>query len=80
MKFERLGCYKDKHVRQVENRPLNQYILTDRDPRHRVSSGRSIDWGNYDLYLPEFACRCAMKSLENGWDTFGVQYYGNYCI
>ncbi|CAB4023145.1 Hypothetical predicted protein [Paramuricea clavata] len=57
-------------------RPLNEYILTDRDSTHPVSSGRSIDWNNFDTYLPDLACRCAMKTVEKGWNTFGVQYYG----
>ncbi len=70
VKFERVGCYRDR------GRPLSSYILTDRDKRHRASSGRDIDWNHYDTYLPDFACRCAMKTVEYGWNTFGVQYYG----
>ncbi|CAB4032175.1 Hypothetical predicted protein, partial [Paramuricea clavata] len=73
VKFERLGCYKDRHHPLM--RPLNEYILTDRDRRHPAFSGRVIDWQNFDTYLPDLACRCAMKTVEKGWNTFGVQYY-----
>ncbi|XP_028403466.1 uncharacterized protein LOC114526148 [Dendronephthya gigantea] len=76
VKFERLGCYRDRKQKNTNDRPLSDYLLTDRDKRHSVSSGRDIDWYNYDTYLPELACRCAMKTVEEGWDTFGLQYYG----
>ncbi|XP_028411153.1 uncharacterized protein LOC114533760 [Dendronephthya gigantea] len=72
VKFERLGCYRDRG----DVPPLRHYILTDRQRGLKVSSGRDIDWYHYDTYLPEFACRCAMKTVERGWNTFGLQYYG----
>ena len=71
VKFERLGCYKDHNTR-----PLNSYILTDRDKSIGIFSGKEVDWYHFDTYLPEFACRCAMKTVEKGWNTFGLQYYG----
>lgn len=77
VKFERLGCYRDKRANNNNvNRPLNEYLLTDRQHGISASSGRSIDWYHFDTYLPEFACRCAQKTVEKGYNTFGVQYYG----
>ena len=76
VKFERLGCYKDGKQKNKADRPLGAYLLTDRDRGHAVSSGRAIDWHSFDTYLPEFACRCATKTAKKGWNTFGVQYYG----
>ena len=70
VKFERMGCYKDS------TRPLSDYILTDRDIYHPKFSGISIDWLNYDTHLPDFSCRCAQKAVEEGFNTFGIQYYG----
>ena len=55
---------------------LPDYIMTDREEGLAVSSGRRIDWQNWDVYMPEFACRCAKKAKENGLHIFGVQYYG----
>jgi hypothetical protein len=38
--------------------------------------GQSIDWWNYDVFLPMFACECAKKTVEKGYNTFGLEYYG----
>lgn len=70
VKFERMGCYKDAH------RPLNDYILTDRDYNHPAFSGQFIDWNNFETYLPDLSCRCAQKAATKGYNTFGIQYYG----
>ncbi|XP_028514921.1 uncharacterized protein LOC110239313 isoform X2 [Exaiptasia diaphana] len=72
--LETVGCYKDSHTKN--SRPLPLYPLTDRDNTIKTFSGRSIDWRNWDTYMPEFACRCAHKAKEMGKTTFGVQYYG----
>ena len=71
--IERIGCFKDN---QKAPRPLPDYIMTDREARLGIYSGQSIDWRNWDVYLPNFVCRCAQLAKEKGHDTFGVQYYG----
>ncbi|XP_028403372.1 uncharacterized protein LOC114526070 [Dendronephthya gigantea] len=71
VKFERVGCYKDNG-----KRPLTDEILTDRQKNLAISSGKTEDWKHFYAYLPDFACRCATKTVDKGWDTFGVQYYG----
>lgn len=53
-------------------------MMTDREPRLKIYSGQSIDWRNWDVYLPEFVCRCAKLAKLKGHSTFGVQYYGVY--
>lgn len=74
LQFERVGCFRDNHE---SPRPLGDYVLNDRDPTATESySGQSIDWQNWDVYLPEFACRCAKKAQEKGATYFGLQYYG----
>ena len=52
--------------------------MTDREQRLKIYSGQSIDWRNWDVYLPEFVCRCAKLAKLKGHSTFGVQYYGVY--
>ena len=53
-------------------------MMTDREPRLKIYSGQSIDWRNWDVYLPEFVCRCAKLAKIKDHSTFGVQYYGVY--
>lgn len=50
--------------------------MTDRERRLEIYSGQSIDWRNWDVYMPKFVCRCAKEAKQNGHNTFGVQYYG----
>ena len=68
--FEPVGCYKDT------SRPLNDYILSDTDISTSVYSGINVDWKNFSVYIGDFACRCAQKAAEKGYDTFGLQNYG----
>ena len=70
--IERIGCFKDRK----EPRLLPEYIMTDREKKLAIYSGQSIDWRNWDVYLPGFVCRCAKAAKERGYNTFGVQYYG----
>ena len=71
--FEWIGCFKDD---KKDPRPLPDYIMTDRERRLKIYSGQSIDWRNWDVYLPQFVCRCATLAKEKGHDTFSVQFYG----
>lgn len=71
--FERIGCFKDN---KKNPRPLPQYLMTDRERRLEIYSGQSIDWRNWDVYMPKFVCRCAEAAKKKGHNTFGVQYYG----
>ncbi|EDO40033.1 predicted protein [Nematostella vectensis] len=74
LKFEKVGCFADNHK---VARPLPVYIMTDRDKsRTDISSGHSIDWAHWDTYIPELACRCAHITKAKGWNTFGLQFYG----
>jgi len=50
--------------------------MNDRDVFHDTFSGKLIDWKNWDVYVPDLACRCAKKAMENGWTFFGLQFYG----
>jgi len=72
--FEKIGCFKDNHI--VSARPLPEYLTNDRDPRHPTFSGQRIDWRNWDVYVPDFACRCALKAKEKNYTFFGMQFYG----
>lgn len=62
---------------QQRNRALPNYIYNERDPRAKKTyGGRRIDWYNWNEYYPGFACRCAEKAKAQGYDLFGVQFYG----
>ncbi|XP_078379184.1 uncharacterized protein LOC144662280 isoform X2 [Oculina patagonica] len=73
VKYQKLGCFKDTAKKP---RLLEKLILTDRDPKSRVFSNVSVDWGNWDSYMPSLACRCAKKAAENKYTYFGLQHYG----
>lgn len=72
--FEKIGCFKDNHI--VSARPLPEYLTNDRDPKIATFSGQRIDWRNWDVYIPDFACRCALKAKEKNYTFFGMQFYG----
>ena len=74
--FERVGCYKDAH-RQTQ-RPLPDYLFNDRDKWIQNWSGKSIDWRNWDVYVPQFACRCAHTAKAKNFTYFGMQFYGKF--
>ena len=79
--FEKIGCFRDLH--QTLARPLPEYISNDRDPTVISGfSGKRIDWRNWDMYLPDFVCRCAAKAKAKNYTFFGMQFYGkgNYIL
>lgn len=71
--FERVGCFRDN---QIVPRPIPDYIMTDRQRNLAIYSGQSIDWRNWDVYMPQFVCRCAKEAKQKGYTLFGVQFYG----
>ncbi|XP_032237022.1 uncharacterized protein LOC5511759 [Nematostella vectensis] len=75
LEFEKVGCFADNHHKGAQ--PLPDYIMSDRDKsRTDIFSGHLIDWEHWDTYLPDLACRCAHITKEKGWNTFGLQFYG----
>ena len=73
LQYEKVGCYKDMHRSQ---RPLPFFVMNDRDVYHQHFSGKLVDWRNWDVYVPDLACRCAKKAKAKGWTFFGLQFYG----
>lgn len=73
LQYEKVGCYKDMHRSQ---RPLPFFLMNDRDVYHQHFSGKLVDWRNWDVYVPDLACRCAKKAKAKGWTFFGLQFYG----
>ncbi|XP_068717099.1 uncharacterized protein [Montipora capricornis] len=72
--FERIECFADRHVEG--KRPLPNYLFSDRDPKFEKFSGKMMDWRNWDVYLPQFVCRCAKAAKGHGSTFFGMQFYG----
>lgn len=71
--YEKVGCFQDRHR---SPRPLPSYLMNDRDVFHENFSGKRIDWKNWDVYVPDLACRCAKIAQEKGMTFFGLQFYG----
>ncbi|XP_020601595.1 uncharacterized protein LOC110040659 [Orbicella faveolata] len=75
VEFVKIGCFNDK--RNIKRRALPNYIYQERDRRLTKNyGGRRIEWNNWNMYYPGFACRCAQKAKELGYDIFGLQFYG----
>ena len=74
--FEKVGCYKDAH--KQAQRPLPDYLFNDRDSSIQTWSGKWIDWRNWDVYVPQFACRCAHAAKAKNFTHFGMQFYGKF--
>ena len=59
-----VGCYKDNnHNRALPHRYLN--LRGD-------GQGNGIPWSTLDLVVEQ----CSEKAYENGYEYFGVQFYG----
>ena len=72
--FEPVGCFKDK---SRSPRPaLGRLLITDRDRTSKLYSGKDIDWLNFEIYLEDFANRCAKEASKKGFTVFGLQFYG----
>ena len=69
--YETVGCYKDTFPRR-----LPREILNERDKKSKNFDGITVDWGNWNQYIAEFACRCAAKAKQREWSVFGLQFYG----
>ena len=70
-----------QNTRYRIRRALPNYIYQERDKTLKKNyGGRKIEWYNWNMYYPGFACRCAQKAKELGYDIFGLQFYGNVLI
>ena len=72
--FEKVECFNDKH--KSNQRPLPDYLFSDRDPSIKQFSGQMVDWRNWDMYLPKFVCRCAKAAKNHNTTFFGMQFFG----
>ena len=72
--FERIECLNDRHI--SEKRPFSNYLFTDRDTAIAKFCGKMMDWRSWDLYIPQFVCRCAKAAKARGATFFGMQFYG----
>ncbi|XP_031560597.1 uncharacterized protein LOC116296682 [Actinia tenebrosa] len=64
-RYTRKGCYKDS----VAARALPDLLISG-----RVEIEES--WGNWDMFIQSFICRCAIESRKRGYKYFGIQFYG----
>lgn len=72
--FTKKGCFND-----LQNpRPLPRLLFTDLDQKAPEYSGFPVDWGNFDNYLENVACRCAQVSKAKGFTYFGIENFGEY--
>jgi len=68
-KLAELGCYKGLSGRtQVLNQLLENGRL--RNSKYRIR------WGTYNKTVSSLLCHCARYAEENGFNVFGVHYFG----
>ena len=53
-------------------------MFTDLDNNAAEYSGFPINWGSFDDYLEDVACRCAQVSKAKGFTHFGIENFGEY--
>ena len=75
LKFNRVGCYKDKGKKQ---RPLGNYIMKDVKMSGLQKKSATSRSSVFDNTLGDFACRCANEALDRGNAVFGIQNIGKY--
>ncbi|XP_078375057.1 uncharacterized protein LOC144658501 isoform X1 [Oculina patagonica] len=73
VKYIKVGCYNDK--RKTSSRAMRELLFQDRY-KGKTFSGQKIDWKNYNKYLPDLVCRCAVATSNRGYVFFGIQFYG----
>lgn len=74
VQFKPVGCRKDKG----HDRTLPEMLINERDRYSSHYKGIDVDWHNWDLYLPQFTCRCAQAAMEKGYKYFGLQFWGRF--
>jgi hypothetical protein len=50
--------------------------MNERDYTLPNWNGHLIEWNDWDNYMPNLICRCAMKAKKDGYKYFGLQFYG----
>eukprot|EP00112_Aurelia_sp_Birch-Aquarium-sp1_P000133 Seg1010.8 transcript_id=Seg1010.8/GoldUCD/mRNA.D3Y31 product="hypothetical protein" protein_id=Seg1010.8/GoldUCD/D3Y31 len=51
-------------------------LFTERDETHHLWNGHTIDWANWNTYMPDLVDRCASKAKAHWFKSFAVSYYG----
>lgn len=77
MSYTKLGCFIDD---KKKPHPLPELMFTDRDTNSRVSSGKTVDWNNWDKYIVDVVCRCAKAASAKEYSHFSIQYYGTVLL
>ncbi|XP_020893909.1 uncharacterized protein LOC110233006 isoform X1 [Exaiptasia diaphana] len=76
-KFKRVspGSLKANDVKSGQDL-LPKMLFTDRDETSSVYSNKNVKWNDWNNYLEDIACRCAESAAKNGYQYFGIQFYG----
>ncbi|KAK2564876.1 hypothetical protein P5673_011575 [Acropora cervicornis] len=70
--FKKEGCFNNLR----NSRRLRELMFTDLDQNAVKYSGFPVDWGKFDAYLNDVACRCAQVSKAKGFTYFGIADFG----
>ena len=54
--------------------------MNERDYTLPNWNGHMIEWNDWDNYMPNLICRCAMKAKKDGYKYFGIQFYGTLAL
>lgn len=74
VKHVKAGCFNDKTKPSL--RAMSELLFQDRSDKGKSFSGQKVDWNNWNTYLPDLVCRCAVAAVNRGYTFFGIQFYG----
>jgi len=47
-------------------------------PKKMINESDMVNWDTWNVWLPDFACRCANIVYEMNYHIFGIHNYGLY--
>ncbi|XP_048588340.1 uncharacterized protein LOC5512415 isoform X2 [Nematostella vectensis] len=73
VKFTKVGCFNDD---MKAPRPFPTMLFTDRDTESVLYSGTKFNAGQWNTYMPDVVCRCAVKAISQENIVFSIQNFG----
>lgn len=64
IEYQKLGCFVDKQPK-TSTLALPEKMLNE-----------VVNWDQWNVWLPDFVCRCANLVYENNYNVFGIHLFG----
>lgn len=66
IEYQKLGCFVDKQPK-TSTLALPEKMLKE-----------VVNWDQWNVWLPDFVCRCANLVYENNYNVFGIHLFGMF--